>query len=74
MHKLNIKILKEVEEKFGEFDLGQVSGSNEVYLRFGYWKHVDLIKLQEIIGNFAQVVEDSDYDDDCGWLYNYKLI
>ena len=74
MNKIGIKTLKEVENQFGDFQIGQVmGGGNDVYLRFGYWKRVDVVKLQEVIGNQANVVEDDIYDDDCGWLYSYKL-
>ena len=74
MNKISIKTLKEVENQFGDFQIGQVmGGGNDVYLRFGYWKRVDVLKLQEIIGNQTNVVEDDIYDDDCGWLYSYKL-
>ena len=73
MNKISIKTLKEIENQFGEFDLGQFYGSNEVYLRFGYWKQVDLVKLQELIGSSIRVYEDDDFDDDTGWNYSYKL-
>ena len=73
MNKISIKTLKEIENQFGEFDLGQFYGSNEVYLRFGYWKQVDITKLQEVIGTTIKVVEDEDFDDDCGEQYSYKL-
>ena len=74
MNKINFKTLQRINEEFGEFDLGQVfGGGNDVYLRFGYWNRVDVVKLQEIIGNSARVVEDDDFDDDCGWQYSYKL-
>jgi hypothetical protein len=63
-----------IRSEFGEFDLSQVcGGSNDVYLRFGYWRKVNLQKLQDIIGGGVNVVEDDDYDDDCGWLYSYRL-
>ena len=72
--KLTIKKLKEVENHFGDFEVGQVmGGGNDVYLRFGYWKRIDVVKLQEVIGNGIKVVEDDLYDDDCGWLYSYKM-
>jgi len=72
--KLTIKKLKEVENQFGDFEVGQVmGGGNDVYLRFGYWKRIDVVKLQEVIGNGIKVVEDDLYDDDCGWLYSYKM-
>jgi len=74
MNKISIKTLKEVETQLGDFEVGQVMGSgNPVYLRFGYWKKVDVTKLQEILGNSAQVVENDIYDDDCGFQYSYLL-
>ena len=74
MNKISIKTLKEIENQFGEFEVGQTfGGGNPVYLRFGYWKQVDLTKLQEVIGTAIKVVEDEDFDDDCGWQYSYKL-
>jgi hypothetical protein len=64
-----------IRSEFGEFDLSQViGGRNDVYLRFGYWRRVDAVKLQDLIGSQAKVVEDDDFDDDCGWLYSYKLV
>ena len=74
MNKISNKTLKEVENQFGDFQIGQTQGDgNSVYLRFGYWKQVDITKLQEIIGNSTQVVEDTDFDDDCGFQYSYLL-
>ena len=73
--RLDIETLKKVENEFGAFDVSQIlGGSNDLYLRFGYWGHVNAIKLQEIVGNSIKVVEDTDYDDDCGYLYMYRLI
>jgi len=63
-----------IRSEFGEFDLSQVmGGSNDVYLRFGYWRKVNLQKLQELVGSGIEVVEDDIDDDDCGTLYSYKL-
>jgi hypothetical protein len=63
-----------IRSEFGEFDLSQVmGGSNDVYLRFGYWRRVNLQKLQELVGGGIRVVEDDIDDDDCGTLYSYKL-
>ncbi len=74
MNSLSIECLKEIESEFGSFDIKQVmGGSNDVYLRFGYWKRVDATKLQNIVGSGIKVVEDDDYDDDCGYLFSYKL-
>jgi hypothetical protein len=63
-----------IKEQFGEFDIKQVfGGSNDVYLRFGYWRRVNLQQLQNLIGGGIDVVEDDIDDDDCGTLYSYKL-
>jgi hypothetical protein len=71
---LGISTLKKIEEAFGNFEIKQVSGgANDVYFRFGYWRDVDVDKLQAIIGGSNEVVEDVDYDDDCGHLFMYRL-
>ena len=63
-----------IRSEFGEYDLSQViGGSNDVYLRFGYWRRVNLQKLQDLIGGGIEVGEDDLDDDDCGTLYSYKL-
>ena len=73
-NKINFDQLAQIKEQLGNFEIGQVmGGSNDVYLRFGYWDRVDPAKLQEILGNSAKVVEDDYYDDDCGYLFSYKL-
>ena len=74
MNGLNSDTLILIKEQFGEFDIKQVmGGSNDVYLRFGYWRRVNIGKLQELIGAGIKVVEDDIDDDDCGTLYSYKL-
>jgi len=74
MNGLSISTLKEIELEFGDFDIKQVwGGSNDVFLRFGYWNRVDLNKLQSIIGDGIRVVEDDDYDEDCGYQFMYRL-
>jgi hypothetical protein len=72
--RIYLETIKKIEAEFGEFDISQViGGSNDVYLRFGYWKRINSNKLQEIVGPSINVVEDDDYDDDCGYLFSYKL-
>lgn len=74
MNGLSITKLKEIESELGNFEIKQVmGGSNDIYLRFGYWNRVNVQKLQEIIGQSIKVVEDDDYDDDCGTLFMYRL-
>jgi hypothetical protein len=71
---LNSDTLTLIKEQFGGFDIKQVcGGSNDVYLRFGYWRRVNLQQLQNLIGGGIDVVEDDIDDDDCGTLWSYKL-
>jgi hypothetical protein len=72
--RIDSRTLTLIHHEFGEFDVSQVmGGSNDMYLRFGYWRRVNLQKLQDLIGRGIEVVEDDIYDDDCGTLYSYKL-
>jgi dihydroxyacetone kinase-like predicted kinase len=62
---LSISTLKAIEAEFGDFEIKQVWGGDyNVFFRFGYWRSVDLAKLQAIIGGSNEVVEDADYDDE----------
>ena len=71
---LDISTLKKIELEFGDFDIKQVwGGSHDVYFRFGYWRQVDVDKLNQLLGNLNEVVEDCDYDDDCGYQFMYRL-
>ena len=73
-NKIDFQTLSKVEKEFGNFEIGQVhGGGNPIYLRFGYWNRVDVVKLNEILGYHATAIEDDWYDDDCGWQYSYKL-
>lgn len=74
MNKLSSKKVSEIAQAFGEFEIGQVmGGSNNVYLRFGYWRKINVGQLQSLLGPAFNVVEDDIDDDDCGTLYSYKL-
>jgi hypothetical protein len=73
-NKIDFETLQKVKTEFGDFQIGQVmGGSNDIYFRFGYWRRVDVTKLQQIMGAGIRVVEDDLDDDDCGTLYSYKL-
>ena len=67
--------LQKIGETFGEdFSVNQVIGNTgTVYLRFGYWRKVNIVKLSEILGVSIFVNEYADYDEDCGWNYSYEL-
>lgn len=74
MRSLSIQTLKEIELEFGSFEIKQIIGGKyNIYLRFGIWSQIDVIKLQEIIGSGIEVVEDVDYEEDRGILFMYIL-
>lgn len=58
---------------FGPYLVDTVVGTNQPFLRFGYWRRIDVNLLQDIVGENIIVVEDSLDDDDCGTLWSYKL-
>jgi hypothetical protein len=74
MGSLSIEKLKEIETQFGSFEIKQIIGGKyNIYLRFGIWSQIDVVKLQEIIGNGIEIVEDVDYEEDRGILFMYIL-
>ncbi len=64
---------EQIQAEFGEYKVDNVVGTTQMFLRFGYWRRVDVNKLQSIIGDTITVVEDNLDDDDCGTLFSYKL-
>jgi hypothetical protein len=64
---------EQIQAEFGQYNVDNVVGTNQMFLRFGYWKRVDVNKLQSIIGDTIIVVEDNLDDDDCGTLFSYKF-
>jgi hypothetical protein len=74
MNRININKLKEIESQLGEFDIDQsLGGVKGIYIRFGYWKKVNINKLNSILSPFNTAVENDIYDEDCGYKYYYKL-
>lgn len=72
--RISFEQLVKIKEEFGDYDISKViGGSNDFYFRFGYWRPIDVSKLQEILGESNLVVEDDLYDDDCGYLFSYKI-
>ncbi len=72
--RISFEQLVKIKEEFGEYDISKViGGSNDFYFRFGYWSPEDAGKLQEFLGEPNLVVEDDIYDDDCGYLFSYKI-
>ena len=55
-NKIDFKTLEKINNEIGEFEIGQTyGGGNPVYLRFGYWKQVDVTKLNQILGHLNSV-------------------
>jgi hypothetical protein len=72
--KININELKEIDKHLGQFEIRQSTSKNpETYLRFGYWRKINLKVLSKILELYANVYEESIYDDDTGWKYWYVL-
>jgi len=70
---IDFNTLVKVKENIGDFHICQSFGSNELFLRFGYWRRVKLNILKECLGNSVKVEMDYFDDEDCGELYYYKI-
>jgi len=72
---MNISSLlhEQIQAEFGKYNVDNVVGTTQMFLRFGYWQRVDLNKLQSILGDTISVIEDNLDDDDCGTLFSYKF-
>lgn len=70
--KINSEILVDIHNKVGPYQITQI---NEfVYLlRFGYWDRIETQDVENIIPEYLEIVEESDYDDDVGSLFMYLL-
>jgi hypothetical protein len=71
--KIKISTLKEIENALGDFEICQTLGGGQMYLRFGYWQHVNIDLLSQILGSSIIIEEYDDHDDDCGYLFSYYL-
>lgn len=71
--RLNIDTLKKIESEFGDFSINQTTGSDEIYLRFGYWETINTSKLSQILNPAVGITPDWYYDEDCGNKYYYIL-
>ena len=76
LFKMRIKfdVLKEIQNQLGDFEVGSSFEADTIPLRFGYWRQIDLILLNDIIPNHIQPIENEvDDDEDTGILFNYIL-
>ena len=70
--RIPIETLEKIKDELGSFEVGEGYDYNAITLRFGYWKKVDIEKLQSFFHDYIQVEENLvDEDEDCGRLYNY---
>ena len=87
MQRISFKQLEKIKEFYGSDDFevghgGEVKDGRGDYkfaethftLRFGYWGSIDTEGLEKALGGRVKVELDfEDFDDDCGWLYSYKI-
>ena len=71
MRKISNETINKISTEIGEFDV-RVS-SKSAFLRFGYWRRVDLDKLNSIAAPFLQFNEEFVHDEDCGNKYYYNI-
>jgi len=85
MNRIDLKIITQISIEMDRYDIEIGSakrvGSLETFLtlRFGYWKELDgmeRIAVDNILDacNVKLMIDREDYDDDCGWLYSYRII
>ena len=57
----------------GELEVG-TNINQALTLRFGYWKEIELSKLNTILPEWMVAEKNLvDEDEDCGELYNYSI-
>jgi len=71
--RISIDDLIKIKGEIGEFEVG-TNPKASLTLRFGYWKEIDLSKLNTLLPE-EMVAEKNlvDEDEDCGELYNYTI-
>ena len=87
MQRISFEQLEKIKEFYGSSDFevghgGEVKDGRGDYkfaethltLRFGYWSSIDIKGLEKALdGRFKVELDFEDFDDDCGWLYSYKI-
>lgn len=77
--RISILILEKIHKELGSFEIGDsFDGTESLNLRFGYWKQIDLEKLNELLNvhtNYVAFENLLDIDEDTGeaWYYTLKL-
>jgi regulatory protein YycI of two-component signal transduction system YycFG len=71
--RISVGDLIKIKKELGEFEVG-TSPKASLTLRFGYWKEIELSKLNTLLP-YWMVAEKNlvDEDEDCGELYNYTI-
>jgi hypothetical protein len=71
--RISIDDLIKINKELGEFEVG-ANSMDSLSLRFGYWKEIDLSKLNTILPEWMVIEKNLvDEDEDCGELYNYNI-
>ena len=76
--RLNLDFLEKIQAVMPDWSIEIGSGSNGLTLRFGYWKKLSLYNEEKVDNCLPAHLEIErqlvDEDDDCGDLWNYKII
>lgn len=71
---LSSQTLSSISSQLGSFIIDRtIGGSNDEFLRFGYWRRIDVNQLQQIVGNEFEIIESILDSDDCGNLFSYVI-
>ena len=65
---------EQIQAEFGKYNVDNVVGTTQMFLRFGYWQRVDVNKLQSIVGDKITIEENDSEDDDCLPRFMYKML
>ena len=71
--RISIDNLIKIKKELGEFEVG-TNPKASLTLRFGYWKEIELSKLNILLPELMVAEKNLvDEDEDCGELYNYSI-
>lgn len=72
--RIDFTILRQIDKEFGPMEVGDSFRKDSITIRFGYWRKVDVEKLNKLVPYFMVVVEQLvDDDKECGELWDYRV-
>lgn len=70
--RLDFDQLTAIKEALGDFQIG--SSNDNIYLKFDYWRRIDIKILRDILPEYMLIQEFGDWDEDCGYKFHYDII